>query len=579
MGYMTIDGRTVEFTDEPNVLAVIRKADIDIPTLCYHSELSVYGACRLCTVENERGKTFASCSEPPRDGMIVYTNTPRLMKYRKLILELLLAAHCRDCTTCIKSGECQLQSLAHRMGVGNIRFENTKEQHPLDFSSPSIVRDPNKCILCGDCVRMCDNVQSVNAIDFAYRGTRALVTPAFNKKIAETDCVNCGQCRVVCPTGAISIHTNTDTIWDLLADKNTKVVAQIAPAVRVAVGDRFGLPKGENVMGKLVNVLHRLGFDEVYDTSYGADLTVIEESEELMNRLESGENLPLFTSCCPAWVKFCEERYPDLAKNLSTCRSPQQMFGAVVKTYYAETMGIPVDKIVSVSVMPCTAKKFECDRPDQDAAGVQDVDYSLTTRELGSLISEAGIDFVNLPEMPYDSPLGDYTGAGVIFGATGGVMEAALRTAVETITGEELECVEFTDVRGVEGVKEASYNVGGLEVNVAVASGLANAKKVLDAIRSGEKNYTFVEIMACPGGCVNGGGQPIVDSSVRNFVDVRALRAKGLYELDKNKPLRKSHENPEIIELYKSYFGEPGSEKAHHILHTKYVERKVNKDF
>ena len=357
MGYMTIDGRTVEFTDEPNVLAVIRKADIDIPTLCYHSELSVYGACRLCTVENERGKTFASCSEPPRDGMIVYTNTPRLMKYRKLILELLLAAHCRDCTTCIKSGECQLQSLAHRMGVGNIRFENTKEQYPLDFSSPSIVRDPNKCILCGDCVRMCDNVQSVNAIDFAYRGTRALVTPAFNKKIAETDCVNCGQCRVVCPTGAISIHTNTDAIWDLLADKNTKVVAQIAPAVRVAVGDRFGLPKGENVMGKLVNVLHRLGFDEVYDTSYGADLTVIEESEELMNRLEAGENLPLFTSCCPAWVKFCEERYPDLAKNLSTCRSPQQMFGAVVREYYKDPEKSGGKRIVSVSIMPCTAKK------------------------------------------------------------------------------------------------------------------------------------------------------------------------------------------------------------------------------
>ena len=336
MGYMTIDGRKVEFTDEPNVLSVIRNADIDIPTLCYHSELSVYGACRLCTVEDERGKTFASCSEPPRDGMVIYTNTPRLMKYRKMILELLLAAHCRDCTTCIKSGECQLQALAHRMGVTTVRFENTKEQYPLDFSSPSIVRDPNKCILCGDCVRMCDNVQSVNAIDFAYRGTKALVTPAFNKKIAETDCVNCGQCRVVCPTGAISINTNIEVIWDFLADKNTKVIAQIAPAVRVAVGDQFGLPRGENVMGKLVNVLHRLGFDEVYDTSYGADLTVIEESEELLERLASGENLPLFTSCCPAWVKFCENRYPDLAKNLSTCRSPQQMFGAVIREYYKD---------------------------------------------------------------------------------------------------------------------------------------------------------------------------------------------------------------------------------------------------
>lgn len=420
MGYMTIDGRTVEFTDEPNVLAVIRKAGIDIPTLCYHSELSVYGACRLCTVENERGKTFASCSEPPRDGMIVYTNTPRLMKYRKLILELLLAAHCRDCTTCIKSGECQLQALAHRMGVETIRFENTKEQHPLDFSSPSIVRDPNKCILCGDCVRMCDNVQSVNAIDFAYRGTRALVTPAFNKKIAETDCVNCGQCRVVCPTGAISIHTNTDTVWDLLADKNTKVVAQIAPAVRVAVGDRFGLPKGENVMGKLVNVLHRLGFDEVYDTSYGADLTVIEESEELLNRLEAGENLPLFTSCCPAWVKFCEERYPDLAKNLSTCRSPQQMFGAVVREYYKDPEKSGGKRIVSVSIMPCTAKKEEILRPESSTNGKQDIDYVLTTTELIGMIRKAGIRFENLEIEATDMPFGIGSGAGVIFGVTGG---------------------------------------------------------------------------------------------------------------------------------------------------------------
>ena len=433
MGYMTIDGRKVEFTDEPNVLSVIRNADIDIPTLCYHSELSVYGACRLCTVEDERGKTFASCSEPPRDGMVIYTNTPRLMKYRKMILELLLAAHCRDCTTCIKSGECQLQALAHRMGVTTVRFENTKEQYPLDFSSPSIVRDPNKCILCGDCVRMCDNVQSVNAIDFAYRGTKALVTPAFNKKIAETDCVNCGQCRVVCPTGAISINTNIEVIWDFLADKNTKVIAQIAPAVRVAVGDQFGLPRGENVMGKLVNVLHRLGFDEVYDTSYGADLTVIEESEELLERLASGENLPLFTSCCPAWVKFCENRYPDLAKNLSTCRSPQQMFGAMVKTYFAEKQGIDPKNIVSVSVMPCTAKKFEIGRDHQNAAGVPDVDIAITTRELARLIRRCGIEFTALPDEGFDDPMGESTGAAVIFGATGGVMEAALRTAVAWI--------------------------------------------------------------------------------------------------------------------------------------------------
>lgn len=558
MGYMTIDGRTVEFTDEPNVLAVIRKADIDIPTLCYHSELSVYGACRLCTVENERGKTFASCSEPPRDGMIVYTNTPRLMKYRKLILELLLAAHCRDCTTCIKSGECQLQSLAHRMGVGNIRFENTKEQHPLDFSSPSIVRDPNKCILCGDCVRMCDNVQSVNAIDFAYRGTRALVTPAFNKKIAETDCVNCGQCRVVCPTGAISIHTNTDTIWDLLADKNTKVVAQIAPAVRVAVGDRFGLPKGENVMGKLVNVLHRLGFDEVYDTSYGADLTVIEESEELMNRLESGENLPLFTSCCPAWVKFCEERYPDLAKNLSTCRSPQQMFGAVVREYYKDPEKSGGKRIVSVSIMPCTAKKEEILRPESTTNGKQDIDYVLTTTELISMIRKAGIRFENLEIEATDMPFGIGSGAGVIFGVTGGVTEAVLRRLREGHNRVEMEKIKFSGVRGEEGLKEVEFDYNGRTIRAAVVSGLGNANSLMKRIQKGEVQYDFVEVMACRRGCIMGGGQPVpVDP------ESRIARSKGIYDTDINTQIKKSNENPLVQSLYDGLL----KGKTHELLH------------
>lgn len=558
MGYMTIDGRTVEFTDEPNVLAVIRKADIDIPTLCYHSELSVYGACRLCTVENERGKTFASCSEPPRDGMIVYTNTPRLMKYRKLILELLLAAHCRDCTTCIKSGECQLQSLAHRMGVGNIRFENTKEQYPLDFSSPSIVRDPNKCILCGDCVRMCDNVQSVNAIDFAYRGTRALVTPAFNKKIAETDCVNCGQCRVVCPTGAISIHTNTDTIWDLLADKNTKVVAQIAPAVRVAVGDRFGLPKGENVMGKLVNVLHRLGFDEVYDTSYGADLTVIEESEELMNRLETGENLPLFTSCCPAWVKFCEERYPDLAKNLSTCRSPQQMFGAVVREYYKDPEKSGGKRIVSVSIMPCTAKKEEILRPESTTNGKQDIDYVLTTTELISMIRKAGIRFENLEIEATDMPFGIGSGAGVIFGVTGGVTEAVLRRLREGHNRVEMEKIKFSGVRGEEGLKEVEFDYNGRTIRAAVVSGLGNANNLMKRIQKGEVQYDFVEVMACRRGCIMGGGQPVpVDP------ESRIARSKGIYDTDINTQIKKSNENPLVQSLYDGLL----KGKTHELLH------------
>ena len=558
MGYMTIDGRTVEFTDEPNVLAVIRKAGIDIPTLCYHSELSVYGACRLCTVENERGKTFASCSEPPRDGMIVYTNTPRLMKYRKLILELLLAAHCRDCTTCIKSGECQLQALAHRMGVETIRFENTKEQHPLDFSSPSIVRDPNKCILCGDCVRMCDNVQSVNAIDFAYRGTRALVTPAFNKKIAETDCVNCGQCRVVCPTGAISIHTNTDTIWDLLADKNTKVVAQIAPAVRVAVGDRFGLPKGENVMGKLVNVLHRLGFDEVYDTSYGADLTVIEESEELLNRLEAGENLPLFTSCCPAWVKFCEERYPDLAKNLSTCRSPQQMFGAVVREYYKDPEKSGGKRIVSVSIMPCTAKKEEILRPESTTNGKQDIDYVLTTTELISMIRKAGIRFEDLEIEATDMPFGIGSGAGVIFGVTGGVTEAVLRRLREGHNRADMEKIKFSGVRGEDGLKEVAFDYNGRTIRAAVVNGLGNANSLMKRIQSGEVQYDFVEVMACRRGCIMGGGQPVpVDP------ESRIARSKGIYNTDINTQIKKSNENPLVQSLYDGLL----KGKTHELLH------------
>ena len=558
MGYMTVDGRTVEFTDEPNVLSVIRKAGIDIPTLCYHSELSVYGACRLCTVENERGKTFASCSEPPRDGMIVYTNTPRLMKYRKLILELLLAAHCRDCTTCIKSGECQLQALAHRMGVETIRFENTKEQHPLDFSSPSIVRDPNKCILCGDCVRMCDNVQSVNAIDFAYRGTRALVTPAFNKKIAETDCVNCGQCRVVCPTGAISIHTNTDTIWDLLADKNTKVVAQIAPAVRVAVGDRFGLPKGENVMGKLVNVLHRLGFDEVYDTSYGADLTVIEESEELLNRLEAGENLPLFTSCCPAWVKFCEERYPDLAKNLSTCRSPQQMFGAVVREYYKDPEKSGGKRIVSVSIMPCTAKKEEILRPESTTNGKQDIDYVLTTTELIGMIRKAGIRFEDLEIEATDMPFGIGSGAGVIFGVTGGVTEAVLRRLREGHNRADMEKIKFSGVRGEDGLKEVAFDYNGRTIRAAVVNGLGNANSLMKRIQSGEVQYDFVEVMACRRGCIMGGGQPVpVDP------ESRIARSKGIYNTDINTQIKKSNENPLVQSLYDGLL----KGKTHELLH------------
>lgn len=558
MGIMTIDGRQVEFTDEPNVLAVIRKAGIDIPTLCYHSELSIYGACRLCTVENDWGKTFASCSEKPKDGMIIYTNTTRLIKYRKQIIELLLASHCRDCTTCIKSGECHLQDLARRFGGYEVRFENTKEPHPIDVSSPAIVRDPNKCILCGDCVRMCDNVQGVNAIDFAYRGTEAIVSPAFNKPIAETDCVNCGQCRVVCPTGAISIKSNINEVWNALADENTIVIAQVAPAVRVAVGEAFGVPKGENVMGKLVGLLHRLGFDEVYDTAYGADLTVIEESKEFLNRFNAGEKLPLFTSCCPAWVKFCENRYPEFVPNLSTCRSPQQMFGAVAREYYKNPENNSGKKVVSVSIMPCTAKKEEILRPESMTNGVQDIDYVLTSAELVTMIKRVGIMYDSVEIESADVPFGIGSGSGVIFGVTGGVTEAVLRRITAGHKRSDMEALRTSGVRGDEGIKEIVYDYNGKEIKVAIVSGLGNADKLLQRIKSGEVQYDFVEVMACRYGCVMGGGQSLdVDASARE------ARMQGLYNADINTQIKKSNENPMVQNLYDGLL----KGKEHELLH------------
>ena len=448
MGTMTIDGRKVEFTDEKNILTVIRNAGINIPTLCYHSEISTFGACRLCTVEDDRGKTFASCSEQPRDGMVIYTNTGRLRNYRKLIVELLLAAHCRDCTTCIKSGECVLQELAHRLGVRNIRFENTREQHELDFSSPSIVRDPNKCILCGNCVRACEEIQGIGALGFAFRGTEAMVMPAFNKKIAETQCVNCGQCRVFCPTGAISIHTNSDKVWKALADPEIRVVAQIAPAVRVAVGDHYGLQKGRSVMGKIVNALHRMGFDEVYDTSFSADLTIMEESAEFLDRIEKGEKLPLLTSCCPAWVKFITDQYQEFIPNLSTCRSPQGMMSAVIKEYFRDPEHAAGKKTIMVSVMPCTAKKAEAVRPNSYTHGEKDTDIVITTTELIRMIDNFGLDFATLDPEACDMPFGFGSGGGVIFGVTGGVTEAVLRRLNPDHSKETMNEIAECGVRG-----------------------------------------------------------------------------------------------------------------------------------
>ncbi len=544
---MIIDGRRVEFTDEKNILSIIRKAGIDIPTLCYHSELSVYGACRLCTVEDDKGRTLASCSEPPRDGMVIYTNTPRLMKYRKMIVELLLAAHQRDCTTCLKSGECHLQELAHSLGVNDVRYENTKKPVPIDMSSPCVVRDPNKCILCGDCVRMCADIQGINAIDFAYRGTDAIVAPAFNKNLSETDCVGCGQCRVVCPTSAISINTNIMPVWDALADPGVKVIAQIAPAVRIALGDMFGVPKGTNVMGKIVSVMHRLGFDEVYDTTYGADLTIMEESKEFLERFTSGEKLPLFTSCCPAWVKYCEEKHPELVPNISTARSPMQMFGAVIQEYYQDPENNSGKRILNVAVMPCTAKKAEILRPESKTRGRQDVDYVLTTTELATMIRRSGIVFDMIDIEAADVPFGIGSGAGVIFGNSGGVTEAVLRRLSTGHNRESMAEITESGVRGPQGIKELTYNYRGREIRAAVVSGLANAERVIQSIQSGEKQYDFIEVMACRRGCIMGGGQPI-GAGPRT----KKARMKGLYDTDITLQIKKSNENPMVTSLYES---------------------------
>ena len=547
MDYMTIDGRCVPIEGEKNILALIRKAGIDLPTFCYHSELSVYGACRMCMVEDERGRVFASCSEQPRPGMVIKTNTKKLRKYRKLIIELLLASHCRDCTVCTRNGNCELQNIAFKVGIHSVRFPNNKEQVPIDLSSPSIVRDPNKCILCGDCVRTCSEIQAVGAIDFAFRGSKAEVTPAFGKPLGETDCVGCGQCRVVCPTGAISVHTNVTDVWDAIANPNIRVVAQIAPAVRLAVGDKFGIPKGTNSMGKLVAALRIMGFDKIYDTNFGADLTVMEESKEFAERLESGEKLPLFTSCCPGWVKFCETKYPEFAGNISSCRSPQGMFSAVVKEYFAKKDEEEGRKTYVVSIMPCTAKKGEIQRPDNFTDGRQDTDSVLTTIEIIRMIRQAGIKFDEIESEAPDMPFGIASGAASIFGVTGGVTEAVLRHLSENKGYQTLSQISFSGVRGDEGIKETTVKLGDREVKLAVVNGLANAEKILEKIKSGEVQYDFVEVMACRRGCIAGGGQPLPIGP-----RTRASRSEGIYRVDRESQMRFTDENPIIAETYKN---------------------------
>lgn len=557
--YMLIDGNPVEINGEKNLLEVIRKAGIELPTFCYHSELSVYGACRMCMVENSHGGMEAACSTVPKAGMEIFTNTERLHKHRKMILELLLANHCRDCTTCQKNGKCRLQELASLFGLESIRFKNLKPEPELDTSSLSIIRDAHKCILCGDCVRMCNEIQNVGAIDFVNRGSKMVIGPAFNEPIANSPCVGCGQCAAVCPTGAIVIRKDTGRVWPELNDKNTKVVAQVAPAVRVAMAKEFGLPENENSMGRITAALRRLGFDEVYDTATGADLTVLEESNEFLQRIEAGENLPLITSCCPAWIQYCEKNHPELMKNISTCKSPMQMFSSVIKAKYATSSR----RVVCVAVMPCTAKKFECAREEFMHDGVPETDYVITTQELIQMIHKAGIVFDELEPEAVDSVFSTCTGAGVIFGVTGGVTEAVLRRLSTDKSKKALMSIAFNDVRGMKGVKETTIPYGDKEVRIAIVSGLKNAEKVIQALKNGE-HFDFIEVMACPGGCVAGGGQPFGTNATKE------VRGKALYSADKMLSIKRSEENPLMLSLYDGVL----KGRVHELLHVHYNHKE-----
>ena len=571
-----INNISYQFPKGLTILQACNQINIEIPTLCYLKEINEIGACRICVVEVKGARNLvASCVHPLSEGMEIFTHSERVLTARKLTLELILSTHDRSCLSCIRSDNCELQKLCHDFKVDDeAKFDGHNQVYKTDDSAIHMYRDDNKCILCRRCVAACSKLQSVGVIGVNDRGFKTHVGCAFEEDLGKTDCVSCGQCIVVCPTGAIAEKDDTDKVWQALADPSKHVIVATAPSIRVTLGEAFGMPVGTNVKGKMVTALKHLGFAGVYDTDIAADLTIIEESQELISRIQNGGPLPLITSCSPGWIKFCEHNFHDFIPNLSSCKSPQQMFGAVVKTWYAEKNNLDPHDIVVVSVMPCTAKKFEARRDNQSAAGVYDIDIAITTRELARMIKRAGIQFKNLADSNFDDPLGVSTGAGAIFGATGGVMEAALRTAVEKLTGQELTNLDLTEVRGTKEIKEATYKVGDLEVNVAVTSGLANARHLLDEIRAGRKNYHFIEIMGCPGGCINGGGQPVQPASVRNFVDLKTERAKALYEEDKNLPLRKSHESPVIKTLYEEYFGEPGSHKAHKVLHTTYKERE-----
>ncbi len=572
-----INGFDYQVPAGSTILEAAHQVGIEIPTLCYLKEINAIGACRICVVEVKGARSLvAACVFPVNEGMEIYTNSPKVIEARKTTLELILSTHKKECLSCVRSGNCELQKLCKDYGIEDENaFKGEFINYEIDNSASHMYRDNEKCILCRRCVAVCDKTQGVSVIGANARGFDTHIGSAFEYKLGDVACISCGQCITACPTGALSERDDTQKVFDAINDPDKHVIVQTAPAVRVGLGEEFGYEMGSVVTGKMVAALKMLGFDRVFDTNFAADLTIMEEATEFLDRFNKKENLPLITSCSPGWVKYCEHYYPEFIPNLSSCKSPQGMFGSVAKTFYAQKMGIDPEKIFVVSVMPCTAKKFEAERVDHSAVkGLADIDASITVRELARMIKKAGINFKNIPDMEFDAPFGLGSGAGTIFGATGGVMEAALRTAYEVVTGNELtDLTTFKAVRGVEGVKEASYDLNGITVNVAVASGLANAKKVLDMVKSGEKSYDFIEIMACPGGCVNGGGQPIVPATVHNFEDVRALRAAGLYNDDENLPVRKSHKNPDIKAIYDEFFGEPGSHKAHDILHTGYTER------